>query len=497
MSYSRKDYDIVRKIKQEIEQATKAKCWMDLDGISYESPDFTKIIAPAIEQASIFVFILTPNSQESRYARNELLLAKARNKHIFFVEPHECEMTSEFILEYGHHNRNLYYVDCQRQKLYEEISVLMGITPNNSQSYQDYFKEQSSNKQNQDIHNKDVVTTNSYYLNDNELKGFLLNLIDLGILEWNGLTIKLHLYFPPTVINIQKEIYRRNEYINVLSDNKYVINLDKTKNISSKKLQRCISELPNLHEFQILLSFLNKIFYNDINGNICMDISKGDLEPMWVTERVGGIIIPDCRPKMHNHFSLNILAIGLCRTNLKIKKLSYSQGGNTNRSAYEYKGKYGFLDANSMQLYTLPVYEDASCFNCDLAPVKRNGMYGYIDPNGKEIIPFIFSHAEEFMSIGIANVVLDSKKRTIRKDGTFLPFFISSVSEFNDMGLASVVVDGKKRTIRRDGTLLPFYVSSISGHSNWILCEAVVVINGEQNKMRMDKIMLYKGEKIL
>lgn len=125
LSYSRKDYDIVRKIKQEIEHATNAKCWMDLDGISYESPDFTKIIAPAIEHASIFVFILTPNSQESRYARNELLLAKARNKHIFFLEPHKCEMTSEFILEHGHHNRNLYYVDYQRQKLYEEMFGLL------------------------------------------------------------------------------------------------------------------------------------------------------------------------------------------------------------------------------------------------------------------------------------------------------------------------------------------------------------------------------------
>lgn len=98
---------------------------MDLDGISYESPDFTKIIAPAIEQAPLFVFILTPNSQMSKYARNELLLAEKRKKHIFFVEPSECEMTSEFILEYGHYNRNLYYVDYQRQKLYKEIVRLL------------------------------------------------------------------------------------------------------------------------------------------------------------------------------------------------------------------------------------------------------------------------------------------------------------------------------------------------------------------------------------
>lgn len=125
LSYSRKDFDIVRRIKLEIEQATKAKCWMDLEGISYKSPDFIKIIAPAIEQAPIFVFILTPNSQESRYARNELLLAEARKKHIFLLEPNECDMTSEFILGYGHYNRNLYYVDYQRRKLYKEISDLL------------------------------------------------------------------------------------------------------------------------------------------------------------------------------------------------------------------------------------------------------------------------------------------------------------------------------------------------------------------------------------
>jgi len=142
LSYSRKDYDIVRKIKQEIEQATKAKCRMDLEGISYRSPDFTKIIAPAIEQASIFVFILTPNSQRSRYARNELLLAKTRNKHIFFVEPRECEMTSEFILEYGHYNKSLYYADYQRRKLYEELLELLTTVENDS--YKD--KQESINE---------------------------------------------------------------------------------------------------------------------------------------------------------------------------------------------------------------------------------------------------------------------------------------------------------------------------------------------------------------
>ena len=97
ISYSRKDIEVVRRIKVDIEKATGTKCWMDLEGISYTSPDFVKIIAPAIENASVFVFILTPDSQISQWARNELLLAYDLEKSVFFVKPQECKMTSEFI----------------------------------------------------------------------------------------------------------------------------------------------------------------------------------------------------------------------------------------------------------------------------------------------------------------------------------------------------------------------------------------------------------------
>ena len=44
ISYSRKDIDIVRTIKTEIEQATKVECWMDLDGIVSGKPSFTNAI---------------------------------------------------------------------------------------------------------------------------------------------------------------------------------------------------------------------------------------------------------------------------------------------------------------------------------------------------------------------------------------------------------------------------------------------------------------------
>ncbi len=121
LSYSRKDIIAVKQIKQEIEQSVKTKCWMDLEGIPYDSPDFTKVIAPAIENASIFIFILTEDSQNSRYAKNELMLAEARDKHIIFIEPFPCELSSHFILAYGHHNRNHFYIDYEKEKLYAEI----------------------------------------------------------------------------------------------------------------------------------------------------------------------------------------------------------------------------------------------------------------------------------------------------------------------------------------------------------------------------------------
>ena len=66
ISYSRKDFEAVKVIKAEIERATGEECWMDMEGIPYDSPDFVEVIAKAIEAADVFLFMLSEHSQNSR-----------------------------------------------------------------------------------------------------------------------------------------------------------------------------------------------------------------------------------------------------------------------------------------------------------------------------------------------------------------------------------------------------------------------------------------------
>jgi hypothetical protein len=58
ISYSRKDLERVRKIKNEIDQAVGIDCWMDLDGIDSDK-QFVKVIINAIKLHDTMLFMLT------------------------------------------------------------------------------------------------------------------------------------------------------------------------------------------------------------------------------------------------------------------------------------------------------------------------------------------------------------------------------------------------------------------------------------------------------
>ena len=82
ISYSRKDLDLVKQIKKEIEEAVGIECWMDLNGIESGSPQFTKDIVEGINKCKVFVFMLTEHSQESEFALRELNYAYKNKKTI-------------------------------------------------------------------------------------------------------------------------------------------------------------------------------------------------------------------------------------------------------------------------------------------------------------------------------------------------------------------------------------------------------------------------------
>ena len=100
ISYSRKDLDEVMPIKEELE-ANGFSCWMDLEGIESGSPEFTDVIAKAINGSSAVLFFLSEDSQKSRWSLNELRVARDNEKHVALVRFNNDRMVDKFKLVFG------------------------------------------------------------------------------------------------------------------------------------------------------------------------------------------------------------------------------------------------------------------------------------------------------------------------------------------------------------------------------------------------------------
>lgn len=100
ISYSRKDFDAVKPIKEEL-VANGFSCWMDLEGIESGSEEFTEHLANAIEQSRVLLFFLSGNSQKSRWSLNELRVARDDKKHVVLIRFNNDNMTTKFRLEFG------------------------------------------------------------------------------------------------------------------------------------------------------------------------------------------------------------------------------------------------------------------------------------------------------------------------------------------------------------------------------------------------------------
>ena len=125
ISYSRKDLELVRSIKQEIERSTGCDCWMDLNGIESGAIQFTDDIVEGINNCKVFLFMLSDNSQSSEFALKELHYAytKARiiNKKVVIVKICDCEMTDKFSFMYGLSDTIDWKDSPQREKLIRDI----------------------------------------------------------------------------------------------------------------------------------------------------------------------------------------------------------------------------------------------------------------------------------------------------------------------------------------------------------------------------------------
>lgn len=106
ISYSRCNLDRVKVIKKDIEQVTGTVCWMDLNAIESGAAQFTQDIVDGIKTCRVFLFMLSKESQNSKFALRELNFAMKRaetdkQKHVVIVNIDDCNMTDEFEFMYS------------------------------------------------------------------------------------------------------------------------------------------------------------------------------------------------------------------------------------------------------------------------------------------------------------------------------------------------------------------------------------------------------------
>ena len=78
--------------------------------------------------------------------------------------------------------------------------------------------------------------------------------------------------------------------------------------------------------------------------------------------------------------------------------------------------KYGYIDKEGKEVIPF-IYDHASSFNEGLARVEKNGKFGYIDKTGKLVIPYQWNDASSFRD-GMAEVKdADDKTYFIDKTG--------------------------------------------------------------------------------
>lgn len=113
-------------------------------------------------------------------------------------------------------------------------------------------------------------------------------------------------------------------------------------------------------------------------------------------------------------------------------------------------GKYGFIDKNGREVIPC-MYDDASYFSDGLACVKLNGKYGFIDRLGREVIPPTYDTAGNFFN-GLApvdhNKIIDKCGRVVFSVKGMYPF--TRVHEFSE-GLAHFSIHSKYGFIDNTG----------------------------------------------
>lgn len=130
ISYSRKDYSSVVKLKDEIDLLLgKGVCWMDLTGIESDS-QFVEVIINAINKSDIFLFMHSKSSEQSDWTRKEVMYANGKGKRLVFVKIDITPLSDYFAFQFAGHDIINLNDKKQKQKLLKDLAGWCGARQN-------------------------------------------------------------------------------------------------------------------------------------------------------------------------------------------------------------------------------------------------------------------------------------------------------------------------------------------------------------------------------
>ena len=207
ISYSRKDFEKVRAVKEEIDRLVGINCWMDINGI--ESGEwFKKVIISAINSHDTLLFMLTPRSMSSPYAMKELGFAASKGKRIVLVDIEHTKLNDEFLFDYSEKDNIDWSDPLQHNKLIDNLKT--------------WFCPQKSETKNQIIRNNSLIQT-SVSLMDSRDFPMLLN----DSYVCSGATLRCSMGTSQAKLTVlpTRTVYLTGQLVANISDHQSLVNL--------------------------------------------------------------------------------------------------------------------------------------------------------------------------------------------------------------------------------------------------------------------------------
>jgi hypothetical protein len=134
---------------------------------------------------------------------------------------------------------------------------------------------------------------------------------------------------------------------------------------------------------------------------------------------------------------------------------------NENRAAVQLKDKWGFIDENGKEVVPLK-YDKVNPYQDGLARVQSNYKWGFIDKNGKEIVPLKYDEVNPFKD-GLARVQSYGEWGFVDAIGKeVIPCKYYKAEDFTD-GLAHVEWYGMDMLVNKNGDEIhdPIYEGTV------------------------------------